>query len=225
MTSVKKGVRFNPSEHIDPAPLQHHRDWMDLCLRTSTAKVLAIFGSEDKEYLTKKWGQRLEELKLWGAYQGFSLWILRPEGDNTRAERLVLFLWHPEYVTNKQSIEIGRKYDLVLRLAAQLAGITRTPGQISHNKDDCTNNGSLKRAAEEEDGEAKFAIIKRRKMGKNKDLETGDESRQVDRQFIPMDDTPFVTQDDLKRNNKSDNIQRRTNKARKVQGSVDSTEE
>lgn len=102
MTSVKKGVRFNPSVHIDPAPLQHHRDWMDLCLRTSTAKVLAIFGSENKEYFTKKWGQRLEELKLWGAYQGFSLWILRPEGDNTRAERLVLFLWHPEYVTNSE---------------------------------------------------------------------------------------------------------------------------
>lgn len=164
----------------------------------------------------------------------------------------------------EQSIEIGRKYDLVLGLAAQLAGITRTPGQVSHNKTDCTNDGSLKRAAEEADGEAKFAIIKRRKMGKNLTLETGDASLQVvcrscrytrldveplyhaadqehgrryqspyahcpsckkDRQFIPMDGSSFVTQDDLKRNNKSDNIQRRSNKARKVQGPVDSTEE
>lgn len=285
MTSVKKGVRFNPSEHIDPAPLQYHHNWLDLCLRTSAAKVLAIFGSENKEYFTKKWGQRLEELRLWGAYQDSSLWILHPEGDNTRVERLVLFLWHPEYVTNselasflistpgaclstdavfeEQSIEIGRRYDLVMGLAAQLAGITRSSGQISYNETDCTNDGSLKRAAEDEDGEAKFAIIKRRKVGKNKDLATGDASLQVvcrscgyprldveplfhdaddtrgrryqspytrcpdcdkDRQFIPVDGSPFVTQDDLKRNNKSDNIQRRTNKARKVQAPVGSTE-
>lgn len=44
-----------------------------------------------------------------------------------------------------------------------------------------------------------------------------------DKQFVPKNNTPFVTRDDLKRKNTSDDITRRNHKIRKVEGNDFST--
>lgn len=97
VTTNSGGERFSPNRDVEAGVLQHHLEFHDLCLRTATSKVLVVFGTENKEYFKKKWDGRLEEMKLWGDYKDISLWALASE-DKTQVERLVLFLWHPEYI-------------------------------------------------------------------------------------------------------------------------------
>lgn len=97
VTTNSDGDRFSPNRDVEAAVLQHHHEFLDLCLEASASKVVVVFGTENKEYFKKKWDGRLEEMRLWGDYRNISLWALSSE-DNTLVERLVLFLWHPEYV-------------------------------------------------------------------------------------------------------------------------------
>jgi len=41
-------------------------------------------------------------MKLWGNHNDISLWMLFSEGDETLAERLVLFLVHPEHLNHSK---------------------------------------------------------------------------------------------------------------------------
>lgn len=102
----KNGERFQPRKHAEPALLKHHLEWFQLCLNTSAAKVVVVFGKQNEEYFREIWGKRLGEMKLWGDYKDISLWMLYPEEDDTysRIERLVMFVWHPEYVGQRGSI-------------------------------------------------------------------------------------------------------------------------
>lgn len=101
---TQSGERFQPRKHAEPALLNYHHEWLDLCLRSSTAKVVVVFGKQNEELLREKWGNRLGEMKLWDDYDGTSLWMLYPENDDTysRVERLVLFVWHPEYIGRRK---------------------------------------------------------------------------------------------------------------------------
>ncbi|POS80444.1 hypothetical protein DHEL01_v201175 [Diaporthe helianthi] len=136
-TSLKnKSERFVPGKHVEPALLVHHQEWLELCLRTATAKILVIFGKENETYFRHRWGGRLEKMDLWGDYKDISLWLLAPEEDTyDRVERLVLFLCHPEHIGHKRSTELARKYDQQLGLAAQLAGIVQTEEQAKYQED------------------------------------------------------------------------------------------
>lgn len=102
-TKAKDGSRFSPCKHAEPVLLEFHLQWLDTCLRTSTAKVVVMFGKPVEEYFKRIWGNRLGEMKLWGGHEDISLWMLYPEGDDfTQVERLVLFVWHPEYVGQRK---------------------------------------------------------------------------------------------------------------------------
>lgn len=82
---------------------KYHLEWANKCIAAASAKVLIIFGQENREYFHNEWGNRLREMKLWGDYEGISLWLLYAEGDDfARVERLVLFVWHPEYVEKRK---------------------------------------------------------------------------------------------------------------------------
>lgn len=96
--TLKDKKRFQPRKHVEPAVLSHHHEWLYLCLRNSAAKVLVIFGQENEALFKKKWGERLREMPLWGNYKGESLWLLFPEHNDSRLERVFLFVWHPEHI-------------------------------------------------------------------------------------------------------------------------------
>lgn len=164
-TMIKSGERFQPRKHAEPALFNHHLEWLELCLQTATAKVVVFFGKQNETLFREKWGNRLGEIKLWGDYDEISLWMLYPEEDETysRVERLVLFVWHPEYLGRSEDIAKGRAYDRQLGLVARLAGLARTDEQIRFQETSSTTPGSIERAiaAAEASEEDKYAIIKR----------------------------------------------------------------
>ncbi|KAJ4414942.1 hypothetical protein N0V82_007655 [Gnomoniopsis sp. IMI 355080] len=196
--TLKDKKRFLPRKHVEPAVLSHHHEWLYLCLRKSAAKVMVIFGQENEALFKEKWGDRLKEMPLWGDYKGESLWMLSPKNDDSRLERLVLFMWHPEHVGRKENIAMGTTYDKQLGLAASMVGIVRSEEQAHFNETSCTTPESIARAvaAAEATEEDKFAIIKRgfTKRKREKGLTMDDvavETACTVCQYPRLDVTPF----------------------------------
>ncbi|KID95203.1 hypothetical protein MAJ_08837, partial [Metarhizium majus ARSEF 297] len=82
------------------------------------AVVDVVRGAPVRERMKKT--QRLEELQLWGQYQGVSI-FLEWETSNSRLRRFVVFVCHPEAMIYADPTTLGKKQDLHLQEAAKLA--------------------------------------------------------------------------------------------------------
>lgn len=191
--------RFLPVKHVEKSLLDLHIDWAKLVLRSSTATILVIFGKPNRLYLEKLWKDRLEEVTLWDVEET-KFCILWGEGDEPN--RLVFFLWHPEYLTQRKDPDTGKRYDQQLAVIAQMAGIHQSAEQQSYQEDESqglrekyhdTHGATLSRAA-------RLGVLKRKtnpakeKKGLKLRADTTIEVQCYKCGFIRLDTTPYFIQ-------------------------------
>lgn len=95
-------------------------EWAKFVLRSTTATMLVVSGRPNRLYFEKLWGDRLEEVTLWDREQTkfYILW-----DEDMEPNRLVFFLCHPEYLTQRKDPDTGKTYDEQLAVVAKMAGI------------------------------------------------------------------------------------------------------
>lgn len=119
-----KKQRFVPFKHIGQATLNLHLEWANLVLRSMGSKVLVVFGKPNENFLMELWKHRLEKIQLWDEKSTAFFILYEPEDTaRTRIEKIVFFLWHPEYVNRRMDPDTGRRYDEQLGIIARMGGI------------------------------------------------------------------------------------------------------
>lgn len=191
--------RFLPVKHVDKSLLALHIEWAKLVLRSTTATILVIFGRPNRLYLEKLWQDRLEEVTLWDRDQTkfCILW-----GEDDEPNRLVFFLWHPEYLTQRKDPDTGKRYDEQLAAIARMAGIDQSAEQQRYQEEVSqglrdkyhdTHGATLSRAA-------RLGVLKRKpnaakeKKGIKLRADTTIEVQCYKCGFIRLDTTPYFIQ-------------------------------
>lgn len=191
--------RFLPVKHVEKSLLALHIGWAKFVLRSTKATILVIFGRPNRLYLEKLWKDRLEEFTLWDREET-KFCVLWGEGDEPN--RLVFFVWHPEYLTQRKDPDTGKRYDEQLAVIAQMAGVHQSAEQQRYQEEVSqglrdkyhdAHGPSLSRAA-------RLGVLKRKpnaakeKKGMKLRADTTIEVHCHKCGFIRLDTTPYFIQ-------------------------------
>lgn len=192
--------RFLPIKHVEKPLLTLHVEWAQFVLRSTTATILVIFGKPNQLFFEKLWKDRLEEVILWDRQQT-KFYILKPS-EYAEPSRLVFFVWHPEYLTQRKDPDTGKTYDKQLSAIAQMAGIHQSAEQQRYQEDVSqglrdkyhdTHGASLSRAA-------RLGVLKRKpnaakeKKGLKMRSDATIEVQCHKCGFVRLDTTPYFIQ-------------------------------
>lgn len=188
--------RFSPFTDVEKSLLVLHTNWATSLLDMAVAGILVVFGKPNRMFLSKLWGDRLKQVTLWDSNKT-TFHILH--GGSGQGDRLVFFLWHPEYLTQCKDPTKGKEYDKQLAVIARMSGIGQSPEQQTYQLD--TSQG-LRDKYPDPDGaklsrDAKLGVLKRKLN--NQKVKNGLELRAdttIDVQchicgFLRLDITPY----------------------------------
>jgi hypothetical protein len=121
----REDSRFEQSKHYSKAVMKSHRN-REFTLRAHLhAKVVLVFGKPNQAAVLAQFRNVLEELVLWDENQT-SLYIQFFSISKQFITRILVFVNHPMYYFYNIVQSVGRKMDEKLKIAAQLARVTRT---------------------------------------------------------------------------------------------------
>jgi hypothetical protein len=122
------GIRDYPQEILD-----YHETYVDELRNNMSAPVEVVWGAPVRERMKKVYREkknRLAELRLWGTYNGLSLFLEWGYPTNTTKReliRLIVFVMHPQMFLHRWGVKHAAVQDLKLMAAGKLAKVEMIP--------------------------------------------------------------------------------------------------
>jgi len=122
------GIRDYPQEILD-----YHETYVDELRSNMSAPVEVVWGAPVRERMKKVYREKknpLAELRLWGTYNGLSLfleWGYPISTTKRELIRLIVFVMHPQMFLHRWGVKHAAVQDLKLMAAGKLAKVEMIP--------------------------------------------------------------------------------------------------